>query len=147
MRCVGHPEAAGPFGGWVGRNRYREYRILAGRDRKKEVLSRVSPAARGVELSSHRLSPAGANPPEVTWVAMGDLLQHFVVVLVKANAPVGVDNAESAETAAKILATDVWFARVDQSLKNLNAVVEGLFGDHASQIQPLAADIEGFHFL
>ena len=82
---------------------------------------------------------------------MGGLRQRFVVVvvvvLVKANAPVAIGNAESAETAAMILATDVWFARVDQSLKNPNAVVEGLFGDHAGRIQPLAGDIEGFHFL
>lgn len=59
----------------------------------------------------------------------------------------GVDDAESAESAATILATVVWFARVDQSLKNPNAVVEGPFGDLAGPNQPAAADIEGFHFL
>lgn len=65
LKCVDLPGAAEPFGGWVGRNRHREYKILAGRDRK-EVLSRALHAALGVEISSHHLSPAAASPPEVT---------------------------------------------------------------------------------
>lgn len=77
---------------------------------------------------------------------MGVLLLRSVVVLVKGNARAAGD-AESAESAATILARVVWFARVDQSLKNPNAVMEGPFGDHEGQIQPAAADIEGLQCL
>jgi hypothetical protein len=77
---------------------------------------------------------------------MGALLLRSVVLLVKANVHVAGD-AESAESAATILAMVVWFARVDQSLENPDAVAEGPFDGHASPIQPTAADIEGLQVL
>lgn len=77
---------------------------------------------------------------------MGALLLRSVVLLVRANARAGGD-AESAESAATLLARVVWFARVDQSLKNPNAVAEGPFGGHAGRIQPAAAGIEGLQCL
>lgn len=103
-------------------------------------------AQRNGELSSRRLFLAAENRPEATWATMGALLLRSVVLLVKANARVG-DDAESAESAATVLARVVWFARVDQSLKNPNAVAEGPFGGHAGQIQPVAADVEGLQCL